>query len=124
MYLARRSHQSPDRSTRGYWPALRPVRWAASGRLAPSARVSGLPTRPWMSSALQRAPTIGVHGGVQGTPPPPAVSFEVRYGLQMADRTQAELGNRADTGRDARQFSQELLPVERHPADTELLDGG
>jgi hypothetical protein len=42
---------------------------------------------PGISSAIERAPTIGVHGGVQGSPLSPAVSFEVRYGFQVADRT-------------------------------------
>src|SRR5437762_4188322 len=81
-------------------------------------------SRPWASSALWRTPAIGVHRGVQGTAAAPAVLFEVWYGFQVADRAQAEPGDRADAGGDAEQLSEELLPVERHPADTELFDGG
>jgi GNAT superfamily N-acetyltransferase len=43
------------------------------------------------------------------------VSFQVWYGFQVADRTQAEPGDRADAGWDAQQLLHELLPVERHP---------
>ena len=67
---------------------------------------------------------ISVHGGVQGATLTPAVPLEVRYGFHVADRTQAEPGDWADTGRDAKQLSQELLTVERHPVDTEPFDGG
>jgi hypothetical protein len=48
------------------------------------------------------------------------VPFEVGYGFEVGDGSEAEPRDGSDAGGDAEQLVEELFAVERHPADAEV----
>src|ERR1700722_9394438 len=76
--------------------------------------------RRWsaLSSAL---PVVVVEDLLQRQPAPPPVALEVGHGLDVADRPDAQPGNRADAFGNSKQIAQERLPVEGDPAHAQAL---
>ena len=106
------------------FPLPSPVWTISSGRLR-RWRVVSPSSGTTSGLALRHRSSSRCRGGWLGERPArtPAVPLEVGHGLEVADRAEAQPGDRAHVLGDAEQVAQERLAVERHPAHAEALGG-